>query len=307
MKKSAVFFLIIFFFAGCDSNTQVNIPDADFVYQTIRDRKDVLGFYTFVNDKVDIIDIGYPLQYPMIFNQDYIIGTSKEGNFGSVRNWMGRLEIVNRKGLAYKCSLHEKGYQQIPDKNSILFSDAYNIYRIDSENCKIIETVISREEINKAYQGSHISSFTISNKGDFVILSLLQQEYRLYKIALSNFMVIDMKEIGTNASISPDDSKVAYLGDQGIMLWELDSGNKIKLIDYKNTKEKHKIGYDRGVDPKPMWSHDGNKLIYHKCLQDVGSICEDINDYAIFTYDLATGVETEIIVEGINPSWIAKE
>jgi Tol biopolymer transport system component len=56
--------------------------------------------------------------------------------------------------------------------------------------------------------------------------------------------------------------------------------------------------------PKPIWSPDGNWLVYHKCeLEDPERECLYLEDYVIYKVNVHTGEEVKIIEGGLNPYW----
>jgi hypothetical protein len=171
------------------------------------------------------------------------------------------------------------------------------IVLIDRKDCRVIKTILKRDDLisNKLK-----ASTALSNNGKFLVAN---SDLKLLWVNLINMSIMDYGIYGAFPSLSPDETKIAYLDYDGIHLIDYDGRNDVLLVEYRASDSKKGDFSSRGEPPMPNWSRDGKKLVYHKCIRPINQSCLGIEDNAIFIYDLVTQNETQIIVGGINPSW----
>jgi Tol biopolymer transport system component len=138
-----------------------------------------------------------------------------------------------------------------------------------------------------------------SDSGDKVIFSevystLPDYRYVIYIVDIDTGTTKEFLEGGFNASLSPDEKKIAYVGDKGIYVANVDGTHQTLLVP---------MNLDPLIDinPWPFWSTDGTTLVYHKC---TNSACYDLSDFSIYQVNVNTGVEKKIIAGGLFPIWI---
>ncbi len=151
MKKILFLFLIVILLAtGCEQNKRITLPEADIVFQTIIDQKDVIGFYTLENEQKIIVDILMPLQFPIRLGTDKFVGNIKRGFPGYPNDYTGSLVILNGQTLSDLCSKQSLGgslLQKFDDKDIIL--DSYNgILQINGNDCSIKNTLLTQADID---------------------------------------------------------------------------------------------------------------------------------------------------------------
>jgi hypothetical protein len=303
IRKLLIIIGLSVFVTGCQAtHIKQELPKADIVYQTIIEKKDVLGFYSFDNKENVIVDIGSPLQTPMYLGGDYLVGSRKLGNPGSYHDFLGQIEIRSRDDSSFVCLSKSTGYNVSVNNMELSYSDVYNIIALD-EKCNVTGIILSKEIISDAYKNSHITSYSLAKNNDFVIIALLSTEYRIYRIDLHTHK-IEFFDIGNNPSLSPDDSKFVYLKSDGFYIWDLANNQNRLIINYQNSSDDDSSLTSRGILPKPMWSNDGKVLLYHKCITGPGGSCWKNSEYEIFTYDISQNKETSIINGGVYPYWI---
>jgi hypothetical protein len=107
---------------------------------------------------------------------------------------------------------------------------------------------------------------------------------------------------GIAPSWSPDGSSIAYRGPGGIYVTDTDTPNGRVVVEYIVPREP---GRYEDLPSYPVWSPDGEWLVYHKCLSLTGSRddCKKTQDFAIFKVNVQTGEEIEIVDGGLNPYW----
>jgi hypothetical protein len=125
----------------------------------------------------------------------------------------------------------------------------------------------------------------------------------VFDLATKEYRFIDY---GLSPSFSPDGEWVAYSGiTEGIYIARRDGSENQKLVNYENP-EFGGGGWFTQMDwpPKPVWSPDGNWLVYHKCeLEGTERSCNRLGYYVIYKVNVHTGEEVKIIEGGLNPYW----
>jgi hypothetical protein len=310
--------ILLFISTGCNptrdrlhkGNLPYSLPDADIVFQTIEIRenqplgKDMLGFYSLWDGSITKFDFGNHLIDPYYLDSTTLVSVNKQGNPGSIHGFIGYLFIVKDNSyLGCETSLATGGYSS-PFKGDILIYSQSQINLLDGKDCSLKRVIFSEQNLPTLGTKQRILSFSLSQKEDFLILSISTLE-KLFLIRM-NLIADDyiiFEENGYFPSISPDQSKIVYLGRDGIHLMSVKGENNELLVPYE-TKYDNKTGsFWRDELPTPKWSIDGTKLIYHKCIQSIEIPCYDISNYQIFEYDLGTRTESMLIKEGLYPSW----
>jgi Tol biopolymer transport system component len=98
---------------------------------------------------------------------------------------------------------------------------------------------------------------------------------------------------------------VAYTGEDGIYVARKNGSDKRRVVRYENPE----YGGAKAISamewpPMPVWSPDGNWLVYHKCeLEKIELVCIRTENYVIYKVNVHTGEEVKIIEGGLNPYW----
>jgi hypothetical protein len=276
------------------------------VYQTIINRHEKLGFISSVTNNNQIVDIDMPVQAPIWVNKDTLAAISKKGNMGGINNWTGNLVIIpNNKEYMGCWDDYAEGSEIQSFSGNILLSHSKTINLISVADCSLINTLITEKDLLTIDDKPSITSFAITHDGNFIVLGLYSGKFRLIRYKVSDRTYYDYQKQGINPSISPNNNLVSYLGNDGIHIMKFNGEEDILIIPYE---AEHNYGsyFANDNSPYPDWSPDGKELLYHKCNR-LNVNCGDIEDYGIYTYNIATGVETFIVDNGINPSWYPNE
>lgn len=312
MKKIFIILIILINTVGCTNKKTsptywqqpLQIPDGNIIFQTIKFSsvienvgKEVIGFYNFDTGKLEFLDLGSPLITPFFLGTDKIIAIDKLGNQGSINEFSGNIYIFNNKYYIWCDSPVATGWWIHTYGDSILINSDSGINLIRSSDCSLISTILSKSQISTLFGTAHINSYSLSRDRDFIII---ESTNKLFKADLTDMTILDYKINGANPAISPNQQQIAYIGSDGIYVMNITGKNNILISQYADA-----LNYlINGIFPKPIWSNDGKKLIYHKCINvETTHFCMNINDYSIFIYDLDKQTETKIIDGGINPSW----
>lgn len=144
----------------------------------------------------------------------------------------------------------------------------------------------------------HFSS--TSSLGEVVIVDMVRE---------SILFTIDR---ATNPVWSPDGTRLAYVGIDGIYITDIDDfrSHEQRVVDYQSVWNLEGQNGEQEVRwqtwlPVPEWSPDGTKLIYHRWVG--GALVGANTAFNIYIYDTVVEQETLIIQNGMNPYWIPRE
>lgn len=312
MKKRFLFLALVFLcLSGCRGSDQpiefdqpINIPEADVVFYTIDEipgevlGNEILGFYSFDDPIIKKIDTDEELITPYYLKPDTIVALWKQGNPGLINEFVGKVFIFSSNNFRVCRSEEASGFNVHIHNGNILITTVYTINLVDSNDCSLIKTILNQEDLsNFEYKPLYYSSFDLAQGENFLIVSLNDRE--MIRIDLPEKNILDYKKIGMNPSISPNQSQIVYVGTDGIHTMDINGENDQLIISLMTNED----SYRSGIPPRPNWSSDGKKIIYHKCDFSSGQLCGKIDYYNIYLYDFETNTETLLIEHGINPSW----
>jgi hypothetical protein len=307
--KLHFYLLCLFILASCSPTKEkliqgplkVTIPDADIVFYTIEKGKpgdnqgnELIGFYKFSDQQIAEVNFDTNLIKPIMLGNDTLVAIQKRGSPGTLDDGSGYLYVF-RNGEYTKCKYSSSFGSYITTNGESVFITAINgINVIDIDDCSS-ETILTDTDILTVFSiKPYLGSFSISKDLNLMILSSYN---RLVKVNLPEKEFQDYHKSGNHPTLSPDGSKVAYISDDGIHIMDINGENDLMIVELSDS-------YQAGGDPVPIWSSNGNQLIYHKCTLPKDNSCLSIEDYSVFIFDIVTGVETHIINGGINPSFI---
>ena len=248
MKKRALTILVLVLFLGfsvsCNPSIthgriDQSIPEADLVYFSIEkddkqdfQGKEVIGFYSLKTQLTELVDYSYPLIRPSVVNNSTLIAIERKRNPGLITASDGYLFSLNQG--KYTVCKTESTFGDFYSMNhnfiAILALDGINL--INSADCSKKATILTNEDIAKLYPAnSYLGPFTLSKNLDFIIMSSYG---RLIKIDLPEKKFTDYKKFGQFPALSPDQTKIAYLGFDGIHVSDITGENDYRVIKYRS-------------------------------------------------------------------------
>ncbi len=313
-KRLMIILILIIFISGCDRGINqpykwrfpLDIPKADITFNTIRFEKegdvvgkDVLGFYSFQDQSVKILELpneSSPIQ-PYYLNSESIFFIDKMGNLGSVNEGQAYLSIFSK--YQYLDCDELIGYAY-PNNGNIIFL-GQDVKVVNEYDCSTVRTILTKEDLISFGEEYHIGIRALAEDESFIVFEVADE---LIKVTLPQKEVFDYRRKGAIPSISPDQKKIAYIASDGIHIMDTTGENDFLAVPYRVSSYDEDFDiWERGTPPRPNWSKDSSKIVYHKCILPVKYGCHNINNYNIFVYDLKTKKETMIIASGLNPSW----
>jgi hypothetical protein len=289
--------------------TGFNIPKADIIYQALNHRlsiqdesNNLIGFVNADGSGNTLIKLKYRAYYPvfsleaggLFFHENLPEPTELQGIGG------GPTYFLSSSGIYKDCNslFAEQFIFPVSATGYLLEYDSRDIELADMKTCKVIKQLVYNPD-----GGAMVDSAYPSYSGKSVIFTEsfgLPLYGVIYIIDIETGTVREVLQGGSNASFSPDDQRIAYVGDDGIYVANADgTGSKLIVrIDFNSYEDR----YAESVEtPFPIWSPDGTTLVYHKCTNEA---CHDLSDFSIYKVDVNSGQEQKIIDGGLYPVWI---
>ena len=290
------------------------LPKADIIYQALNNQvsmqnesNNLIGFVNADGSGNTLVKLKYRAYQPVFSleagglffhdNESDPYGLMPEG---------GQPYFLSKSGVYKICTqFYVEGFI-FPVEGTgyyLLESDGGNIELADMKTCKVIKRLVEipnpggvNGEINSAYPSSSGKSMVFSESSS-------AQGDVIYIMDIGTGAVREVLQGGYNASFSPDNQRIAYVGDNGIYIANADgTGSKLIVkIDFNSYSESAYIYSDSVETPYPFWSSDGSTLVYHKCNNED---CHDLSNFSIYKVDVNSGVEQKIVDGGLYPIWI---
>jgi hypothetical protein len=301
--------LLLFSFCGCEmGNTKFPNSNFDIVYQKLISNDEVVAFYSETTQITQTFKPDSRLTQPYYFKKGYLASIQKAGWPARPVDYIGQMAVYFESSEIVKCGSDLVTEEIHPYGNEISFLNNNSIKIFDPSTCSLLNDLFSLKNIEliSSDDSFFIDSYAVDKKSPFLIVSLgVGSNNKLMRINNDTREVLDYKRIGMNPSISPDEKKVAYFGLNGIHTMNIDGTND-QIIVMDNTRYDSGSFLDKYNYPKPIWSSDGSKLVFHMCNSEV-MVCESYEDYDVFIIDLTTGKIEKIGTSGLNPSWVIQE
>lgn len=308
-KKILIIFSFIFLISGCNQDIEqtsrwrwyINFQTSDIIFNSISENKEVdyfgenvLGFYMFEDQSVTEIDLGggNAPTHPYYLDATTIMTANKLGNYGIIHEGIAYLFIFSKVQYLSCDKLIGYGY---PYNGNIVFVGNEGISLVNRSDCSIMRTFLTNEDLSVFEGQDHFGTNFLSSNEDFILMDI---DFKLIRLSLPEKEIYYFDKIGTSPSLSPDQTKIAYIAPDGIHIMHTDGDNDRLVAPYIAFGN-----FDNAIIPTVNWSNNSKKIVYHKCTLSAGSLCDDINDYSIFMYDLETETETFLLQGGMNPSW----
>ena len=294
-----------------------SIPKADIVYQALNNQLDapgggmaesnnLIGFVNADGSGNTLVKLKYRAYQPVFsLEAGGVFFHDNESNPYLLVPQGGQTYFLSRSGTYEICPqlYAEKFIFPVEAMGYLLESDSKHIELADIKTCKVIKPLVEIQDesawelINSAYPSSSGKNMVFSES------YLGPQRDVIYVMDIETKAVREVLQGGYNASFSPDDQRIAYVGGDGIYIANADgTGSKLIVrIDFSSYWESADRYADSVETPYPFWSSDGTILVYHKCNNED---CQDLSDFSIYKVNVNSGVEQKIVDGGLYPVWI---
>ena len=313
MKKTLeiiLMFLAAVIICACEADKETGkfqIPKADIIYQAINDQlsdresNNLLGLVNADGTGNIYIKLKYRPYEPVLSTEMggifFHVDATEPPDLGG---GAGPVYFLSDLGTYKTCDSLSTARFIFPLRGTgyLLENDLRSIDLVDMNTCSVVKSLV--EIPTEVPWVKFINSAYPSSSGKRVIFSENYREPSRDVIYIVDVQSGDMKEVlegGYNATFSPDDQKIAYVGDNGIYVANVDgAGSKLIVrIDFSS--------YKNGLEPAPFWSPNGKTLLYHKC-NIAECYSDDLSHFSIFKVDVNSGIEQKIVDGGLYPVWI---
>lgn len=305
------FLCSIMILTSCTSSKTVEYPDTEIIYQASDNELigekpfNAIGFVNSDGTDSLILPIDYTgkvLQPSISEDGEFLYFHTSLFNPDRIEEAFGIAHSLRTNRHVKSCS-NKNGTNwfifSYPGTDDIVFASGVDIRLVNPRNCKVLQTLMKLSDDRSVIRG-----FSISAQGDFIVFGKStnvngENEFSIERYNLSDQSIKPILIDGINPIISPDNRKIAYLGDSntgvGICITDLD-GSHHRLILHLSASN----GINSAIPPVPIWSPDGKWLVYHKCVRGE---CEKRSDFNIYKVNVDTGVESLVITGGLYPIW----
>ncbi len=321
LKWIGLAFFILIFASGCwlrDTLTEesyfrgIEFPDREIVFQSNVD-DEYLGVGFINRDGSELIRIPTRdeklTQMSWYKDQEIILFHKSREYVGHEFPGAGWLGVWKMGAMPIRCN------------ESDVFGILGSVFLLDPEHALVVSGLKSMiVQWPECLVEKVILDLTAQSEAtkDHLISSYLSQDGRLWVYTqetrknewVDTIHIMDLesgsnREItkGLNATLSPDNQKVAFVRTQPdyrkyreICIANIDGTNIQPIIDLGLNKSDY-----NNIDPIPYWSPDGEWLLYHRCISGMG--CLVASDFNVFTFNLITNEEKLLYEGGLYPSW----
>lgn len=308
-----LFFSLLFILIGCFTpsgsfNTfswPKSVPEANIVFQSSMNTSTKLYFIKDDGSNLQILNIFEKFSIP-VWSSDgkrlYGLSTAKGVASPEYLGFPAYWNINN--GEFKRCSNNLPFFWQIEEyKNSgnpniVILYNTEEIVLFDMQSCQEIQKFVDYTNRTGEFGISGFSykpdteellfgEFTVPYPSDFRIIKL-------------NLKTKDRVEIakGVNPAWSPDGSKIAYVGVDGLYIIQT-TKRESKCILQTQFFDPLEGGSPQIYAPKPQWSQDSEWLVYHQCINKYCKAKETL----IYKIRVSNGYVEKIFTGGEYPSW----
>lgn len=300
-KLSILFACVTLFLVSCQSSWKQPLPAGEIVYMS---GDSVLGFVQEDGKNNKTLEVAKNIAIPIWSkNSKFLYGLS--GGWGGT--YAGFPAIWDIESGRFKiCGRNSVGFDLIQSLDDplnpyrVIVQHIWEIVLMDLRDCKRIETFVDYTDHPGEYSMSGFSYFPSTHKLVYglVVKPYRDREYRIIQLDVETGEQVQLAE-GINPSWSPDGTRIAYLGLDGLYVLEA-NGAEPKRLTTGPFFDPWGAGATWSISPIPRWSPDGKWLVYHRC--DTADICMSW-DAKIYKISSTGGPEILIYPEGKYPSW----
>jgi Tol biopolymer transport system component len=283
-----------------------SVPDGDIIFQSIMYSPYELYFVQADGSKAQMLKVPRNFVKPIwssdgkriygLFNPR---GMPQYDGIGYPAYW--NIE----KGSFTRCSSNLPYYWQIEEygnssnPNEVILHNIDEIILFDMKSCREIKKFVDYTDHTTGLNICGFSYFAKTEEllfGEFT--SAYPAVYRVVKLNLNTGKRVELAK-GVNPAWSPDRTKFAYVGLDGLYIMQANENQPRQLI--KTQFFDPKVGGSlEFYAPLLRWSPDGEWLLYHQCVE---KICQ-VKETRIFKIRVSDGSVENIFIGGEFPSWI---
>ncbi|MEA3439508.1 MAG: hypothetical protein U9R58_04425 [Chloroflexota bacterium] len=287
------------FLASCQSSWQQPIPDGEIVYMSYLYDPYELGFFHANGGNNQTLEIDQAFEKPVWSNDGkFLFGLS-----GGIASYIGYPAYWDlEKGCFKVCNDlpyfgQIQGSGNVENPYEVIIQGPWEIIVMDLSRCVQVQTLVDYTADPGDFS---IGGFSYSPSTQELVYGLVYND-REYKIMLLDIKTGEQFQLaeGINPTWSPDGTRIAYLGLDGLYVM-LSNGAEPRQLVNQPFFDALRIGNQADLRTVPRWSPDGEWLVYHRC--STPNICM-MEDAQIYKIRSSGGSEEKILTGGQYPSW----
>jgi hypothetical protein len=310
--------IILFMLVGClpiykevyhEISPFEEIPDKDLAFQSKAgyQEDEEMIFLDVENGSINKQVLNFKVVKPIWHTKDLVFYLTGDMNANPTQGYPAYFDAST--GVNKQCLRNMQTFDQIEPFNhlnnqyEVLISNGGNILIYDIEKCKIVKTLFQRDGENE-----YIFIFGISyNKLQNTLLFGTKRytKYSVDKISIKalNLATNELKDIaiGVHPAWAPDGQTFAYLGIDGIYIYDIQSEltHKITHLDYCTPEYSYTASENL---PLLRWSSDGEFISFH-CGENENVYDFEVDANIIYSVSI-DGEMTKLYHGGIFPTWL---
>lgn len=294
--------------ASCESSGswRQTIPQGEIIFQSSMQKPYGLDIINFDGSGKKVLKLPQNFIKPVWSSSgEFLIGLSNpRGQFPHEDTGYPSYWNIN-SGNFKICDNNLPQFAEIQEFNitgkqvEVLLAIDDGIVIFDMNNCKESKVVVDLSILKAQYATRGFSFFS---KTQELVYSRFTVPYenRKFVIIKINLMTMEEDELaeGVNPMWSPDGTMLAYIGFDGLYIFEIESNSSRLLV--KSSYFDPKINDFTIYTPQPRWSPDGKSLVYHHCGEDNCSY----QNTSIYKVRVEDGYAEKIYTGGKFPTWM---
>jgi hypothetical protein len=201
--------------------------------------------------------------------------------------------------LPYYWQIESTNHPQNPKE--VILHNVSEISLMDLRECKETQRLVDLRAADR--YSDEIRGISYYQPTQELLYGLVIDAYKSKQLQIMHMNLINGEQKplpleGINPSWSPDGSRIAYIGKDGLYVASADGTNATRLVDHPLFDASSSASLPLNI-PIPRWSPGGDWLVYHECKE---FICK-MEDSEIYKVPVTGGQAERILVGGKNPSW----
>jgi Tol biopolymer transport system component len=295
--RTISFLCAMLLLSSCQSTWRSLPDDTEIVYDP--PIVDHLGFIDANGGNNQIIDVGAKILRPVWSSDGSVLYGLSGRNAGYPAYWdtqNGHYRVCERNMPQFTLI---QGSGNPDNPYEVIIQNTWQIQIYDLKNCRLVENLVDYSNSPGDFDMAGFSYLALINKLVYGLVTnpYKNREYSIIILDLNNNHRIQLSE-GINPIWSPDGTKVAYIGLDGLYTINSD-GTENKQLIIQPMFDPFTSGSPWFLTPIPRWSPDGEWIVYHVCKTD---ICLN-EESEIYKIRVGSGLPERILTGGQDPSW----
>lgn len=290
---------------GCGSSWKQSIPVGEIVFMEKPSEKHYeFGILNFQDNEYHSLSLKEKFSKPIwTIDGKYLLGLSGSVNAGAYWGYPAYWDIqqgrykVCKEGLPFFTQIQSSGNPENPYE--VILHNTSEIVLFDLARCEQIHTMVDYTDHVGTYE---LAGFSYAPTIQKLIYGLVIQNqdnkynFEIWQLNLETQEQIYLSE-GISPSWSQDGMRFAFVGTDGLYMFNLANNELTKLVDYHFLDPNTFNSWS--FYPILHWSPDNHWIVYHRCSEPRDNPCEP----SIYRINLQTKLDENVYSFGEYPSW----